>query len=267
MVNAFETSKIDQLWTIKNAFLLPESATYYPKDKTIYVSNIVKYAKDGSGFISKVSHEGEILDFKWISALNSPTGLAIYQDKLYAVDMDSLIEIDLQTEKIINRYTTPKSDLKPVLNDVAISKKGDIFVSGSQSRKIYQLRDEKLVVFIDDQKRLLKANGLLVDKETLIHGGQFWNRFSLEDGSLIDNDKSQRPSANLVDFDGITHDGKGGYFVTVIDDSRIWHINAQGTTLPLSQDAIEGIDIHYDIGSKQLFVPQVGGSLTVFTVN
>lgn len=181
--------------------------------------------------------------------------------------MDKLIVIDLNKETITQRIKVPSTDKSPVLNDVAISPQGNVFVSASQSRKIYTVKDEQLVEFVNDQERLLKANGLLVDKKTLIHGGQFWNRFNLSDGKLINDAKTPTPHSKLYDFDGITHDGNGGYFVTVIDDPRLWHITQQGETRPLSQAPIKGIDIHFDSDSNRLFFPRVGGGLTVFRVS
>lgn len=63
-VFASEPLKIKPLWSIDATFQLPESATYHPDSQTIYVSNIVKYAKDGSGFISKLDQNGKIIALK-----------------------------------------------------------------------------------------------------------------------------------------------------------------------------------------------------------
>jgi hypothetical protein len=265
-LQASSTFKIDPLWSIENTFKLPESAAYDAKRDKIYVSNIVKYAKDGSGFISRVKGDGNNLEFKWITGLNSPTGLTVYQDILYAVDMDVLVVIDLIKGKVTKRINAPVSEKPPLLNDVTVSTEGDVYVSGRASRKLYKLENEKLIIFVDDDIRLKKANGLLVDGDELIHGGQFWNRFSRKNAQLIKNSAKPAPSPTLFDFDGITHDGDGGYFVTVIDDPRLWHIGKDGKTRPLSEEKIQGIDLHFDVESNRLFVPRVGGGLTVYCV-
>lgn len=265
-LQASSTFKIEPLWSIENTFKLPESAAYDAKRDKIYVSNIVKYAKDGSGFISRINGDGKDLEIKWISGLNSPTGLTVYQDILYAVDMDELVVIDLTKSKIINRISAPVSEKSPLLNDVTVSRKGYVYVSGSASRKLYKLENNKLITFADDNIQLKNANGLLVDGDELIHGGQFWNRFSLKNAQLIKTSSKPAPSATLFDFDGITHDGDGGYFVTVIDDPRLWHIGKDGRTRPLSEEKVQGIDIYFDIKSSRLFVPRVGGGLTIYRV-
>jgi hypothetical protein len=265
-LQASSTFKIEPLWSIENTFKLPESAAYDAKWDKIYVSNIVKYAKDGSGFISRVSGDGKNLEFKWISGLNSPTGLTVYQDILYAVDMDELVVIDLTKGKVIKKISAPVSKKSPLLNDVTVSKEGHVYISGRASRKLYKLENEKLIIFVDDNIQLRKANGLLVDGDELIHGGQFWNRFSLRNAQLITNSAKPAPSSTLSDFDRIHHDGDGGYFVTVIDDPRLWHIGKDGKTRPLSEEKIQGIDIHFDGESNRLFVPRVGGGLTVYCV-
>ncbi|MCW9015655.1 MAG: hypothetical protein OQJ89_01690, partial [Kangiellaceae bacterium] len=169
--------------------------------------------------------------------------------------------------KIIDRIKAPASKKPPVLNDVAVSEQGELYVSGSASRKIYKLENDRLVTFISDEERLRKANGLLVDGNYLIHGGQFWNRYSTSTGALIDKVDKPAPDSQLYDFDGITHDGYGGYLVTLINDSRLWHIPTSGRSKPVSEDKIQGIDIHYDGKTKRLFVPQVGGGLTVYRID
>jgi len=257
---------ISLIWSIEKTFELPESAVFDSKRNKIYVSNIVKYAKDGAGFISRVNGDGSNLELKWITGLNSPTGIAIYQDHLFVVDMDVLVVIDLEKGKIIKRIEAPKSEKPPLLNDIAIAKNGDIFISGSASRQIYQLRKDQLLIFVDDDQRLLKANGLLVDGNELIHGGQYWNRWDIGSGALISNSNSPSPASILSDFDGITPDGSCGYFVTVIEDERLWHVQKDGKTVPLSEEAIQGIDLYFDLKSNRLFVPQVGGGLSVYQV-
>lgn len=265
------SAELKTLWTIENTFQLPESAAFDPKRNQIYVSNIVKYAKDGTGFISRIDANGKNLELKWLAGLNSPTGLSVYQDFLYAVDMDVLLVIDLKKGQIIKKIKAPDSGKPPVLNDVAISTQGDVYVSGSASRKIYKLENGSLSIFVSDKKSLLKANGLLVDDLSgnnghLIHGGQFWSRFSLKNATLLTATSRPSPSSKLYGFDGITHDGKGGYIVTMINDSRLWRITKEGKTHPLSEEKINGIDIHFDKESRRLFVPRVGGGLSVFQV-
>ncbi len=161
--------QVNKLWSVHNIFKMPESAAYDVKRKQIYVSNVNGYAKDGNGFISRVSADGEELELSWLTGLNSPTGMSIYDNKLYVADYDALVIIEISKREIVAQIQAP--DIKPSLNDVAISKTGQVFVSGSSSASIYMLKDNQLKVWKHDKHLLENANGLLVEENRLIHGG------------------------------------------------------------------------------------------------
>ena len=253
------------LWSIENTFLMPESATYDEKRNAFYVSNVNQYAKDNNGFISKVGANGKLVKLRWITGLHSPTGISVYKDTLYVADFDALVAIDLNQEKIIARYEAPDWQDKPVLNDVAISEDGTVYVSGSRSRKIYRFSDQKLTVWLEDSDLLKQANGLFVDGNILIHGGLAWTSFSIASRQPINH--PVKPIEKLNDFDGITSDGNGGYFITTIEDPRIWHVLKNGESKPLTESPIQGIDIQFIPEKRWLIVPRVGGSLSLLELN
>ena len=156
-------------WTLQNVFTMPESAAFDPRGQQIFVSNVNGYAKDGNGFISRVSADGEQVELKWLSGLNSPTGLTVHGGLLYAVDFDELLIIDISEREVITRAAAPHD--KPALNDVAVSLTGQVFVSGSASSSIYELRNNNLQVWKQDKNLLKHANGLLVYGNRLVYGG------------------------------------------------------------------------------------------------
>ena len=88
--------QLEVMWESEKAFNLPESAVFDEKTNMIYVSNISNhpFKKDGSGFISKVDLDGKIVELNWVGKLNAPKGLTIVNDKLYAADVDELVEIE-----------------------------------------------------------------------------------------------------------------------------------------------------------------------------
>ncbi|XOV81045.1 MAG: hypothetical protein ACFHVJ_08855 [Aestuariibacter sp.] len=167
------------LWSIDNKFNMPESAAWDAKRQVVYVSNVNHYAKDNNGFISRVANDGATLDLKWIEGLHSPTGITVFGDTLYVVDYDALVIIDLQTEQIVKRVPANDADAIPVLNDVAISNDGDVYVSGSRSRTIYHLTRQGLEIWLKDDVRLKNANGLLVHGNILLHGGEYWTAYDI----------------------------------------------------------------------------------------
>ena len=113
-------------------------------------------------------------------------------------------------------------------------------------------------------KLLKNANGLIVEGDWLVHGGLTWRYFDRHSGKQVDS--RVQPDAELEDFDGITADGQGGFFVTLIDDARVWHIKANGDSVPLSSEKLNGIDLYYQTEISTLLIPQVGGGLSVFSV-
>ena len=241
---------------------MPESAAYDPNRDFVYVSNVNHYAKDNNGFISRVNADGSSLQLKWLTGLHSPTGLTVSGDRLFAVDFDALVIIDLNKEKIIARVDAEDAQDNPVLNDVAVSKAGDIYVSGSRSRNIYKMTDGKLKIWLHDAERLEKANGLFVHKDVVFHGGEVWTAFEI-------NSKKPSPSftsmgKGLIDIDGISLDGKGGFLVTLIDDTRLWSVQHGHQPIPLTQSPVNGIDMEYVPGKNLLFIPRVGNTLSAY---
>ena len=122
----------------------PESVVYAPKQNVLFVSNIdgKPDQKDQSGFISKVSpSNGSIIELNWITGLNAPKGMAIYDNnnsssRLYVSDITDLVEIDIGSGKIIKRFNAPGSTF---LNDVALDDQGNIYVSDTVTNTIYKL--------------------------------------------------------------------------------------------------------------------------------
>src|ERR1051325_9789579 len=91
---------------------LPESVTWDDANKTFYVSNIGGMdpaAKDGNGFISKVDQTGKVTTLKWITALDAPKGTEIANGKLYVSDISQLVEIDIASGRMTNKYVAAVS--------------------------------------------------------------------------------------------------------------------------------------------------------------
>jgi len=73
-------------------------------------------AKDGQGYIARLSSDGRILANPWVGGLHGPKGMALVGGKLYVSSMDEVVEIDVERGAIAHRY--PVEGAKE-LNDVA----------------------------------------------------------------------------------------------------------------------------------------------------
>ena len=135
-----------------------ESAVYSPENKLIYAS-LIGNRKEGDGSIATIDLEGNIINKNFVAQLNDPKGIAITSDKLYVSDNTLLIEADLKTGNILNKYTTKGVAF---LNDVAIDNKGNIYASDTRTSEIYQLNTEGDFSLWLASDALDRPNGLLV---------------------------------------------------------------------------------------------------------
>ncbi|MEE9552413.1 MAG: hypothetical protein V3V89_05145 [Gammaproteobacteria bacterium] len=214
--------------------------------------------KDGNGFISKVSLEGEILELEWVAGLNAPKGLAIYSNKLYTADIDALIEIDITTAKISNRYKV--SDAK-FLNDVAASKGGEIYVSDMVLHRIHCLKNGIFSIWFETTV-LESPNGLLVQGDQLIVGawGMMTEGFSTEKAghlkSISLKDKtisSIGDGISVGNLDGVEADLDGDYYVTDWMVGKLLHIEKSGAVRELLS-LEQGMADHEYIQEKDLIL-------------
>ena len=210
--------KINKLWETPGDFKNPESVAYAPKQNVLFVSNVdgKPDQKDQKGFISKVSpSNGSIAELNWITGLNAPKGIAIYNNsKLYVSDITDLVEIDIASGKIIKRFNAPGSAF---LNDVASDNQGNIYVSDTITNTIYKL-DTKVKDSISLQVWL---------KSPELNG---------PNGLHIDNNKNRLIVASLGDM------SKPGAGIKVVDlkNKTIRSLGKEGTTSPFG--GLDGIE-------------------------
>ncbi len=117
-------------------FQVPGAVIHDPADDVYLVSNIggPPGQRTQSGFISRVSPEGEVLDLEWIRlagddlALHSPRGMALRGDSLFVTDLDCLRIFTRSTGSPVGRTCLEGS---AYLTDVDVGPEGSIFVTDS----------------------------------------------------------------------------------------------------------------------------------------
>jgi len=158
---------LKKAWESDTLFRTPESSLYYNEQDIIFVTNmnaIHDDEKDGDGFISILNPNGKIATLNWITGLNDPKGLGIFNGKLYVGDLTQLVEIDIAKGKITQRYD---ADDALMLNDIAILPNGDVFATDTRKNRVYRLSEGKLTLFMDNQD-LNRPNGLFYDSNSLL---------------------------------------------------------------------------------------------------
>lgn len=203
----YQSTKLEKVWETAEGLNVPESAFYHKADKTIYVSNIcgIPNEKDGVGYISKLNIKGEFIEKEWVKGLNAPKGINIYKGKLYVTDIDEVLEIDLKTGSILKRY---KNINATAINDVAIDKKGKVFITDTKTNCIFFIGKDSLEVFIQSDD-ISRVNGAWVYKNQLLFGSKN-NLVSL---NLLTK-KIQNITENTGYIDGIVSIGKNRIIIS-----------------------------------------------------
>ena len=238
---------ITKIWETQNNLKVPESVLYEPKAKVLYFSNIdgAPAGKDGKGSIGKLSLDGKT-STEIVTGLNAPKGLGIYKKVLYTADIDQVVAIDLNTNKVINRFPVAGAVF---LNDITINSKGKVYVSDSGTGKVHAIEKGKVSTFLEDLKGV---NGLLSVKDDL---------YILASGVLWKADKSKKLTQIADGLESST-DGieqtKNGNFIVSSWNGMVYYVRADGTKETLLNTTAEKsntADIGYDAKNNIIYVP------------
>ena len=217
-----EQTQVSKLWETPANLKDPESVAYGSKQHVLFVSSMNGQPdqKDQNGFISKVSpSNGSIIELNWITALNAPKGIAISNDNstLYVADITDLVQIDIDSGKIIKRFNAPGSSF---LNDVVADNQGNIYVSDTVTNTTYKLDTNP-------------------GNSTSSSDIQAWlqnPQLNGPNGLHIDNNKNK---LIVVSFGPLSKPG-GGIEVIDMKNKTITSLGEQGTTSPFG--GLDGIE-------------------------
>jgi hypothetical protein len=125
-------------------FAFPESVSYDPKAKVLYVSEfgspkLDPTLKDGMGRISKVALNGKVLEQKFLpaasgEALNKPKGNWVKGDRFWVTDIDVVWIFDLKTKKG-RKLALPGIEFA---NDLAVAE-NMLYVSDNRSDQLFRI--------------------------------------------------------------------------------------------------------------------------------
>jgi len=211
-----EHDRTSKVWETEQVFLTPESVLYDPDRDVLYVSNFdMRFAasEEFTGYISKVSLDGEIIELRWVADLNAPTGMGIWAGKLYTTERGILTEIDIDSGEILQRYPIEGSDF---LNDLVIGPDGSIYISDTRpsshlDSRVYRFKDGEVEVWLATDE-ISRANGLWIHDGELIVG-------NTGDGILKAVDLEHKTVRDIVSLgagvlDGIRVDNRGNFLVS-----------------------------------------------------
>ena len=217
--------RLDVVWTL-DGFANPESVLPSADGRFLYVSNVAGEgdARDGNGFIARISPDGRMLEREWARGLDGPKGLGLHDGTLFVADITRLVALDAATGTERARFDAPGAKF---LNDVAVLDDGTVLVSDSGTARIFALRDGRLETWLEHD--LLRAvNGLLPERGRLV--------VTTMQGRLLAVDMETRAVSTLAEglanADGVVALGRGEYLVGEWP-GRLFHVRAGGTSTTL----------------------------------
>ena len=196
---------LEPLWIAKG-FEDPEGIARAP-DGTYFVSNVKGEgtARDGNGYVSKLSPDGALVTQRFAAGLNGPKGMTVKDGVLYVADIDEVVMFDASTGARLQSIQVPDAGF---LNDMTVWGE-EVLVSDSGKAAILSIRDGAAEVWLSDT-RLAGVNGLLGDGDRLLV-------LTMNSGSLFSVSAAGEMAeiaAGMADADGIGLVPGGGYLVS-----------------------------------------------------
>jgi sugar lactone lactonase YvrE len=247
-----------EIWSTPDTFLTPESVLKDPNREVLYVTSFDnEYTrKPGpSGYISRLSLNGEILDHRWLDGLHAPTGMDAWRDTLFVAEREHLLAVDLASGQIAGRWAIPD----PVFpNDLVIDGEGNVYISDTRTgdwaeSRIYRFRGGRFDVFANEG--ISRANGLWVHDGWLLVGSSgdgLLKRVELSTGRI---ETVVSLGAGIID--GIRVDPEGNYLVSHWE-GQLYRISPLGEVVELLDALPEGwntADFEYLPEDGLLLVP------------
>lgn len=261
-------------------FLQPAAAVVDSEADMYLVSNIdgMPGDRDRSGFISRVSPDGQNVDARWIDlggterAMNSPTGMAIRGDTLLVADLDCIRLFHRETGEDLG-YTC--LDGVSWLTDVDVGPEGSIFVTDGG----LELVDGSLeATGTDAVYRLVLGEGR--QGSTLARGTELGRPAGIAVGSrgiFVTTAESgevyrltpqgERTAIFPVSdrrFGGIAFLPDGGFAFTSWSDEAIFLVQGDGRIVRLLEGVAEAGGLAFDSRRNRLVVPLQSANQILF---
>ena len=246
---------IEEVWATDTVMRAPESALYDADNDLIYVANIGavnKDGQDGDGFISQLSPDGSVQELKWVTGLNDPKGMGLFENTLYVTDINEIAAIDITSGEITDTYPIEGATF---LNDITVSSDGKVYATDSDSDNIHLLENGQVSTWMSDSS-LRRPNGLLMEDDRLLLAsadGGFLAPIDLTNKVVEDHWIDEIPSA-----DGIVQAADGNYIVSTWQ-GEVHYVDPENNRsqklLDTKAEEINAADIGYIEAQNLLLVP------------
>jgi sugar lactone lactonase YvrE len=236
----------------------PESFQYDSESEKYFISNIVGApdAKDGNGYISRLSKDGKMDIKQFIVGLNAPKGITFLKSALYVTDIDTVKGYDPRTGKELFSQDLSSYGAR-FLNDI-VAYKDFLYVSDTKADTIFKLipSEKKVEVFCS---KIIKPNGLAInlarDTLTVVSWGKQDILELAHNGQIV-----HKIPVNLEHLDGAVYDKAGNLYVSHFTQGIIYKIATDGNVSKVAEGLTTPADISLGAGDTIFLVPSFEGN-------
>ena len=243
---------------VATGFSAPEGVAAAPGGG-YFISNVAGNGgeKDGSGWVSKLSGDGEIEAEQFAIGMDAPKGMAVDRGILYVADLDRIHLVDPDDGTLLRTLTIEGAE---GLNDMTVWN-ASVLVADSQTGRIYRLSGDEADIWLEDE-RLAGVSGLTSNGDRLLIA-------TMESGSLYEITEAK--TLNEIATGMKNADGIGvlesGYLVSSWP-GQVWHVSKDGKTTEILNTQANGI-LQNDltlIGDTLIIPNWMPGTVTAWTV-
>ncbi|MEL7311328.1 MAG: hypothetical protein AAFN07_07455 [Pseudomonadota bacterium] len=219
-----------QQWVV-DGFDAPEGVAY--GDGRIFISNVngPGSEKDGNGYVSVLSTDGEVIEKQLVTGLDAPKGMVLVGERLYIADIDRVHIANSLSGEIEQSISVEGAKF---LNDM-VHWNDNVYVSDSATATIFVVTVEGVSPWKSGDY-LSGVNGLTASGSRLLVS-------TMSSGSLysVEDDDVEEVASGMVNADGIgVAEQHGGYLVSSWP-GQIWFVSDSGETAELLNTEDDGI--------------------------
>jgi hypothetical protein len=196
----------DVAWIAEGEFCEPESVLALPDD-TLLVSNVCVTRPIGSGFLTLLGKDGEVIDWRIVDELDAPLGMALHNGLLHVVDNNQVRIFRWPGYQLVSTIALETK----VANDIAVGPDDSIYVTDTARGEVIVISPQLEQSVLTGQPQFPGANGIHIDDDELYVGGErLWHV------DLRDNTITRIGPDWLADIDGIEQEADGALQVTPV---------------------------------------------------
>lgn len=237
-------------------------------DATYFIANANgdPGTRENKGFITKVNKDGEITNLHFIQGgvnsvtLHSPNGMAIVGDILYVADLDTVRGFHKQTGEPVVNIPFTKEHCQ-TLTGLTADQKGTLFVSDSDSNRIYRLdpsQEHAITLFLHHES-LSHPHGIAIHPRSGHLMGVGW-----DDGKIFEIDEkgvlhelfvNSFFSGGFYNLDGIDFDQYGTMYVSDMTAGKVWRIRNNHKKEVIAEFLVSPSGLAIDRANHLILVP------------